>query len=62
MSIKVMNKVWETEMVSDHTELILLLAMADFSDDEGYCFPSVRKLAKKGFGSEAAAFGSVHVE
>jgi DNA-binding transcriptional MocR family regulator len=47
MSIKVMSKVLETEVVSDHTELLLLLAMADFADDDGACFPSVRKLAKK---------------
>jgi hypothetical protein len=31
----------------DHTELIVLLAMADFADDAGYCFPSVSTLAKK---------------
>jgi hypothetical protein len=55
MSIKVMSMVWETEVVSDHTELLLLLAMADFADDDGACFPSVRKLAKKSRISERQA-------
>jgi hypothetical protein len=47
MSIKVMARVWENETVTDHTELLILLAMADFSDDAGNCFPSINRLAKK---------------
>jgi hypothetical protein len=41
-----MAKVWAD---SQHggTELLMLLALADFSDDDGFCYPSVAKLAAK---------------
>lgn len=41
-----MARVWE---LSRHagTDLLMLLAIADFSDDDGLAFPSVEKLAKK---------------
>lgn len=46
MSIKVMTAVWSH---SRHvgTDLLMLLALADFSDDEGNSFPSVPTLAAK---------------
>ncbi|RCK72788.1 MAG: hypothetical protein ANABAC_1322 [Anaerolineae bacterium] len=46
MSIKVMNRVWET---SQHggTELLLLIALSDWADDWGYCHPSVDQMAVK---------------
>ncbi|WP_265948306.1 helix-turn-helix domain-containing protein [Dechloromonas sp. A34] len=46
MSVKTMGRVWE---FSQHggTELLMLLAMADFSDDDGRSYPSVTTLAKK---------------
>lgn len=46
MSIRVMTKVWDN---SRHKEgaLLVLLAIADFSDDNGVAFPSMRVIAKK---------------
>ncbi len=46
MSSKVMNRVWES---SQHggTELLLLIALADWADDWGYCHPSVDQIAIK---------------
>jgi hypothetical protein len=46
MSINVMNRVWET---SQHKggALNLMLAIADFADDDGNAFPGVPRLAKK---------------
>lgn len=53
MSIRVMSRVW------DHSErsggdLLLLLALADFADDDGYCWPSQATLAIKARCSERA--------
>lgn len=46
MSIKVMSRVWDS---SQHkgTKLLLLLAIADYTNDEGYAWPSIPTLAKK---------------
>jgi hypothetical protein len=46
MSIKRMTDVWEK---STHTssDLLLLLALADNANDEGYCWPGIDKLCKK---------------
>ena len=46
MSVSTMARVWAT---SDHagTELLMLLAIADFSDDDGRAYPAVGTLAKK---------------
>ncbi|MFJ1471166.1 helix-turn-helix domain-containing protein [Massilia orientalis] len=46
MSIQVMAKVWAQSQASG-SELLLLLAIADFSDDQGHAFPSVATLAQK---------------
>ncbi len=46
MSIHVMNLVWENSPYEGNT-LLTMLALADRSDDEGSCFPSVETLAKK---------------
>lgn len=46
MSIAITTQVWEK---SQHrgTALLVMLAIADFSDDEGTAFPGVERLAKK---------------
>lgn len=46
MSVTTMARVWAT---SSHagTELLMLLAIADFSDDDGRSYPAVATLAKK---------------
>jgi hypothetical protein len=55
MSIKVMNLVWANANVSG-SELLILLAMADFSNDEGGdIFPSMQTLARKARLSEPQA-------
>jgi hypothetical protein len=41
-----MARVWECSQHSG-TNLLMLLAIADFSDDDGTAFPAVEKLAKK---------------
>ncbi len=46
MAISVMSKVWDRSQAGG-TELLLLLAIADFSDERGYAFPSVSTLARK---------------
>ena len=46
MSIKVMSRVWEYSQHSG-SELLLLLAIADFADDDGNAFPGRPLLAKK---------------
>ena len=46
MSIKVMMHVWDKSPVSG-SELLLMLALADSSNDDGVCWPSVTKLALK---------------
>ena len=46
MSIKVMSQVWEHSQMKG-SALLLLIAVADFADDEGYAFPSTETLAQK---------------
>lgn len=46
MSIKWINYVWE-ESPFNGRRLLLHLALADFANDEGTCFPSLKTLAKK---------------
>lgn len=41
-----MSQVWDTESES-HTEKLVLLALADNSNDEGYCWPSIATIARK---------------
>ena len=46
MSIKVMSLCWEGSQHSG-SDLLMLLAIADFSDDHGKAYPAVATLAKK---------------
>jgi hypothetical protein len=46
MSIRIMSKVWEF-YPGGGTELLSLLALADWSDDDGRCYPSIASIAKK---------------
>jgi hypothetical protein len=46
VSVRVLSKVWDG-YPGGGSELLTLLALADWSDDEGNCFPSVRKIAEK---------------
>lgn len=46
MSIKVMTEVWQ-ESKTKGSQLLLLLAIADFANDKGEAFPSIKTLAEK---------------
>jgi len=49
MSIKIMSQVWELDL--PHNAQSIFLALADHADDDGYCYPSVGRLAwKTGYG------------
>lgn len=46
MSIKLMTAVWDREDLSS-TQKLVLLALADWANDEGLCWPSINRLAVK---------------
>jgi hypothetical protein len=51
MSLKVMTEVWESSSAKGGARLVLL-ALADFANDQGYCYPSICTLAVKSALSE----------
>jgi hypothetical protein len=46
MSVRTMARVWEHSQQTG-THLLMMLAIADFADDDGRAYPSVNTLAKK---------------
>lgn len=58
MSIKIMSWVWENGP-SDPTERLIMLALADYSNDEGVSYPSMIGLAEKACVTERGARGIV---
>lgn len=46
MSIKLMTAVWEMDF-PDATRKLVMLALADFANDDGECFPMIRTIGKK---------------
>jgi hypothetical protein len=58
MSIRIMSQVWDME-IDDSTTKLTLMALADFSDDEDYCYPSYEVLAKKISKSKRTAIRAV---
>lgn len=46
MSIRVMSQVWEHSR-QQGSALLVLLAIADFADDDGWAYPSIERLAEK---------------
>jgi hypothetical protein len=59
MSIRVMSKVWEF-FPRGGSELLTILALADWADDDGFCFPAVASVAKKTRVTRSAAQRSLH--
>lgn len=47
MSIRVMSSVWDNFPGAGGSELLVLLALADWSNDDGLCWPSVAAVATK---------------
>src|SRR5690625_4948149 len=47
MSVRVMTMVWECDALEDKAELLVMLALADWSDDKGRCYPGMNAIAKK---------------
>jgi hypothetical protein len=45
MSIKLLAQAWDVQL--PHPEKLVLLALADNANDEGYCWPSVPNVAHK---------------
>jgi hypothetical protein len=54
MSIRVMTSVWDDPYTQTHSELLVLLALADWANDDGYCWPTISALAAKSRLSERA--------
>ncbi|QBX35158.1 helix-turn-helix domain-containing protein [Paracoccus liaowanqingii] len=46
MSIRLMNKVFDSETLGP-TERLIMLALADHADDSGRCYPSIHRLCKR---------------
>lgn len=46
MSVYITSKIWMF-VPYDGSELLVMLAIGDFSDDDGWCFPDFETLAKK---------------
>jgi Helix-turn-helix domain len=46
MSIRIMSRVWD-HYPGKGSDLLAMLALADWSDDDGRCYPSIAALAKK---------------
>jgi len=50
MSIKLMSIAWDTPLKG--ADKLILLALCDFANDEGVCYPSISTIAKKSTSSE----------
>lgn len=59
MSVRVLSKVWEFYPAGG-SELLTLLALADWSDDEGFSYPSIASMAKKTRLSSSQARRNLH--
>ena len=57
MSIHVMSAVWKMNLPD--SEKLIMLALADWSNDDGQCWPSIAKLAAKSSKSERTVQGAL---
>ena len=53
MSVKASSWVWSLESLTDNAPLLVLLALADAANDEGYCWHGQKTLCKKSRQSES---------
>ncbi len=47
MSIKVSLYYWDQAQIESHTDKLVLLALSDWCNDEGWCYPSVPNIARR---------------
>ena len=59
MSIKVMIHVWEKSR-HEGTELLAALALADWANDDGVCWPTICRIAQRTRVSERQATNVIH--
>lgn len=57
MSIKLMTLVWDLDL--DDSKKIVLLALADAANDEGFCWPGIASLCRKVSKSERTVQGAI---
>lgn len=57
MSIRIMTQVWGLNLPD--SEMLILLALADWSSDDGECWPSIAQLVKKTRKSERTIQGAI---
>lgn len=56
LSAKMTFMVWDDRKnLTKHTELAVMLALADFADDEGFCWPAIATIARKARMAESTA-------
>ena len=56
MSIKLMSYAWENYQDSSHVNLLILLTLADHANDDGVCWPSVKRITARVHCSEKAFY------
>jgi len=56
MSIRMMALVWEDKSVTSPIERLVLLALADYSNDEGQSWPSIPRVAERGLVTQRALY------
>lgn len=47
MSIKWMSAVWEDKRIDNQSDLLVMLAIADFANDKGFAWPSIDSISSK---------------
>lgn len=57
MSVRIMSQVWGLDLAD--SEMLIMLALADWSNDDGECWPSVAQLVKKTRKGERTIQGAI---